>query len=476
VPELLPSPSLKRWYAARWSGSSSWSPGIPILLFGFFYAVLLVSLSAVHPFWLDEVMQLAGTRDYSGTALIRFIRDFPGTAPLGYLVQHWTIACLGFSSLSARISSEICSVLSCIALSVLGRQLGLRNRSFLILLWACLPLQLRYALEARPYSQALFFAILATACFLHLLSRPSFQRALAYAVVIALGLYTVPYTLFLQFGYVAGLIASRRGARETAYSAAAIAAACFSFLPWYVSSAHYWNKLLDSLPAFKLSPKFLLLPVHEISGGGYVCSLALIALAILGSLSPAIERSRKLCLVCGIALGLFGAILSDAVFGYFFAIRQVMFILVPLTVLAVHGFVSALQQKRRVLAVALGGTLMVSAVVKNVRYLADRSENWAAAAAAIRSVTGNGACLKFVEGGDAALYGFFDSSLIGRACAGAADTPMIAVPTTAYTESTTLRNLTDELKRRGFQETRSTSAGGTKITSFYRSARSLASQ
>jgi hypothetical protein len=120
------------------------------------YGVLLVFLSGARPFWLDEILQLIITRDYSGQGFLQQVRATPGGGPLGYILQHWTIAVLNYSAFSARFPSELCSVLSCITLIALAGRLGLRNRWILVLLWMLLPLQLRYALEARPYSQGIF--------------------------------------------------------------------------------------------------------------------------------------------------------------------------------------------------------------------------------------------------------------------------------------------------------------------------------
>jgi hypothetical protein len=71
------------------------------------YAIVLVSLSGARPLWLDEIWQLIGTRDLSGPPLMRYVATFPGAAPLGYLVQHWTINLFGFSLFFSKVPIRI---------------------------------------------------------------------------------------------------------------------------------------------------------------------------------------------------------------------------------------------------------------------------------------------------------------------------------------------------------------------------------
>src|SRR5450631_505949 len=74
------------------------------------YAVSLGLLSERLSLWVDEVIQLVGTRDSPDLgALLRWVAINPGGVPLGYLTQHWAIETLGFSASSARLPSILSS-------------------------------------------------------------------------------------------------------------------------------------------------------------------------------------------------------------------------------------------------------------------------------------------------------------------------------------------------------------------------------
>lgn len=65
-----------------------------------------------------------------------------------------------------------------------------------------LPLQFRYALEGRPYSQALFFSLLATLLLFPLLERVTPARTAAYAFAVLAGLYSQPLSLFVPLSHL----------------------------------------------------------------------------------------------------------------------------------------------------------------------------------------------------------------------------------------------------------------------------------
>src|SRR4051812_41230623 len=77
------------------------------------YSALLVFISRLRPLWLDEVLQAIGTRDLPTSRVFGYVQNFPGAAPLGYVLQHWSVVALGFSTSSARATSAAFSVLSC---------------------------------------------------------------------------------------------------------------------------------------------------------------------------------------------------------------------------------------------------------------------------------------------------------------------------------------------------------------------------
>ena len=125
------------------------------------YAGLLAALIWLVPFWLDEVLQLLGTRNHSFAEALQWAARNPGGAPLPYLAQWASLQLLGYSPAAARLPAAASSILAALAFAALLRQLRVRNALLAFAMFLLLPLQLRYGFEARPYSQGLFFSILA---------------------------------------------------------------------------------------------------------------------------------------------------------------------------------------------------------------------------------------------------------------------------------------------------------------------------
>jgi hypothetical protein len=428
------------------------------------YSVFLAAASGLRPFWLDEILQLIGTRDLSGSALLHYIRENPGAAPLGYFLQHWAIAFLGFSFFSARATAEICSVLTCLALMFASRK-DHKSVWSIALVWMILPLPLRYALEARPYSQGLLFSALGTLCVLSIAIRPTPLKGFIYAAIIALGLYSAPYTAFLQTGYVLSLGLARRSFKAVLPAVGGLIGGALTFLPWYLWSSRYWSESLARANdgGFSLTPKFPLLLIREISGGGYYCSIPLILLALAGCRSARISRTAKSILISGIAAGVLFAVLADARFGYFFATRQILFILAPVAILAAEGFRFLLERRQWTAAAVLGISLATGSLIKDFRYLTDKSEDWAAGADALRSAARTGACIQFADDQSANLFRFFDPAISTNVC-GASRNPRIVAPTNRYTRPDQAAETVRQLRAAGFRKVASSTVSGNEIS------------
>ena len=76
------------------------------------------------------------------------------------------------------------------------------------------------------------------------------------------------------------------------------------------------------------------------------------------------------------------ALIADAAFGYFPAIRQIIFVLAPLALLFTVG-VEALFARWPKAALALAAALLIAGVVGNVNFFRRPREDWRAAAAVI---------------------------------------------------------------------------------------------
>jgi hypothetical protein len=226
-----------------------------------------------------------------------------------------------------------------------------------------------------------------TEIFLSLPERPG--RKWLYVALTALAALTQPYALFVTaahafFGRV---------------PIAAIAVSALALGPWYAHFRADWSGVgTQQLAAF--DPKSLLVLAHEISGSGYVGTGILLA-----GIVPAVHRPQWVWLAC-VAIPLVGVFAANAALHYFFATRQLIFILPALALLFTKG------ANRLLIAAFLAASLY-----EDVQWFRKPRENWQAAADAIQREVSQGACVKF-QGDSTPVYEFFYPSFAQRHCAG----------------------------------------------------------
>src|SRR5690242_16169053 len=104
--------------------------------------------------------------------VLAYVPHVSGNVPIYYVFQFGSVHLLGFSAFSGRLPSAISSVAACAGVFFLARRLGLRWPLLATGIFALFPLQLRYALEARPYELALCLSIWASVAFLRVMERP----------------------------------------------------------------------------------------------------------------------------------------------------------------------------------------------------------------------------------------------------------------------------------------------------------------
>ena len=133
-------------------------------------------------------------------------------SPLGYIPQFAAVHLFGFSASSARLPSAVWSLAACAGVFLLARRMDLQQPLIAVAIFALFPLQLRYALEVRPYELALALGIWATVAFLAWLlpQAESAPRAALYALAMAAALYTFPFTLFVAIAHLAWACMTRR--------------------------------------------------------------------------------------------------------------------------------------------------------------------------------------------------------------------------------------------------------------------------
>jgi uncharacterized membrane protein len=425
------------------------------------YAAVLLWLMRLLPFWLDEVTQLAGTTQPTFGAFLAYHRYNAGGVPLGYLLQFWLISAFGLGFITARLPSALASLLGCLALAGLGREAGVRSRAVLLAVFMILPIQLRYAVEGRNYSHGLLFAIVATWCLVRLDRSPGVGRGLLYALAVAASFYSQGFAAFIQPGQVLTLALTRRW-RSFAYAAAAFALALLSFVPWYIWTKSGWQQTIATLALrFEASPHVALVLLREISGDGWAASLPLVAGAIYGF--RRMERRTGLLLAGGILSGVVLGLSVDYTYHYFFAVRQFIFVVPALTLLAVYGL---LEGRRTPVWAVLVLLFLGGALAKNYTYFSRPHEDVAVAARLLLDTAAQSPCIAYVPTDDPRLYAVFEPALAQHRCAWPPTDASIAFASNIHSEEGERRSALAALAAAGYQPGEQRQAGGTTVTLF----------
>ncbi len=240
------------------------------------YAAILVLLLPVLSLWLDEVMTLVTAYKPNMQAMLDYIHYVAGSTPLTFLPPRWASSVFGESAFSARFPSALASWLACPAVFLLARRMGLKSPMLAVVLFAIFPLQLRYALEARPYAIGLSCSLWATEVFLSLLDRPrSVVRTALYAILIALAALAQPYAVFVA---AAHLVWAALYDRKYLYAPiAALGLAAAGLVPWYATYRASWAAQMAEEQLAGWNWRSGLVFLREISGSGYIGSAILFA-------------------------------------------------------------------------------------------------------------------------------------------------------------------------------------------------------
>jgi len=132
------------------------------------FLLIAITLSGVLPLWLDEILQLMTTKGTSVPQLIASIPNSSGSAPLGYLTQREILSMTQYSVRMARLPSALFMSGTVFLIAFLGVELGVKRPWLAAMIFATLPLTIRYGTEARVYAQAVFFSMLASLIYLRM--------------------------------------------------------------------------------------------------------------------------------------------------------------------------------------------------------------------------------------------------------------------------------------------------------------------
>jgi uncharacterized membrane protein len=381
-----------------------------LFLFLGIYACALAALLPVLSLWLDEIYDLIVARMDHIADVLDYVPHVSGNVPLNYVVQFASVHLLGFSAFTGRLPSAISSVMACAGVFVLAKKMGLRWPLLATTIFALFPLQLRYALEARPYELALCLSIWSTVAFLRVMEQPgSVSRAALYALCIIDGLFTFPYMLFVPLAHLAwaGVISYQTQSHQPLLTTSlALGIAGMRFAPWYLHSAALWRVavVLGQLKGTITLHAFPMI-LRELVAAGYIGSLLVLAGFAYGLTK---RRDWGLWLLYFV-VPIVCAVAADAWFGYFLAIRQMIFVLAPLALLFNAG-VEALPRRP---AALLTAALLFALVVGNISFFRRPREDWRTAALILASEP----CIVYSPPDSRNLYAFFVPDLANRECA-----------------------------------------------------------
>ncbi len=427
-------------------------------------AVLLavaLPLSAVRPLWLDEILQLIETRKPSTAAMIADLPRNPGAAPLGYLVQQAALRVTGYSVMRARLTPALFAAGATYLVVLLAVEMGLERPWLAGFVFAAFPLTLRYATESRVYSQAQFFSVLATLLYVRLMKRPGWPLAAGYCFALTAAAYTHPFAASVGVAHVIWSVLCR-DRRATLLSGAALTLAGLAFLPWYRWSKDRWTaNIIGSAIHFHVSAKTPLMLFRETIGAGYWGSGFLVLLCagavVRSRLTPRATRFQVLT-VFTVVVCVLGA---DALFDYFIAARQFLWILPALAILAA----AAIERRERT-TLALGLLLCVFCARQSFLYFTAPGENWQAASDFILEKVDGGAGLTVVPPEQSFLYEFFQPAL--RDAPRASSRMVVAITPGATSEQR--RRAITAFTSNGYGQEGETIIGRSDIICFRRSA------
>lgn len=366
------------------------------------YAATLILLIPLKPLWVDEIIDLGGVRDVTDVpGVLAFVPSNAGGVPLGYLVDFAMIRGFGYSVFVVRLPSVVFSVLASAGVYLLARHTRLRWPLLAAVVYAVSPLTLRYALEARPYAQAACWSVFSTVVFLSLVRRPTLMKTAGYAALVAAGLYSQPYSIFIPVAHLIWLALVKKNSRAVWPAGTAVALASLAFVPWFLGTHAVWRSTVNSGVRFVVAARDLRVIPHELMGTGFAgAALALIAIVVTLGRSSWNKEEKLFWGLCA-ATPLLLVPAADAYFGYFLAARQMIFALVPISILIVAG----MDVRRWGLLVPVA--LIAAMVYEDVRWIRKPGEGWQTAAAQLKAAS----CTIFVPSGARTMYAFFEPRL-----------------------------------------------------------------
>ena len=350
---------------------------IGILLVGAFLRLHQLEYKSL---WVDEILQVQAARAGIEGVLRLGAHAAAGAPPLDLLITALVIP-LGTNEFILRFPAAAWGCVT-IALtfavamqSTRDRRIGLAA-AFLV---ALAPLLVRFSQEVRFYSLPIMLGLLAAYTFEKSWRAPSMRRWALFAIVLSCGALAFYFLLLVAVGLIGGKIFEsfvltrvRRieRSRWLGFSAALIAA---------VAALFFWMASLGLTGPGDFSFTFPLWTelIGETVTSGHIGGVAhLLAVRVLGMIALplfallGVVRSLRARQAWGITFGLIvvigviGVLAADAMFSYFFTVRQLLFVVPFYLILVAAGivFLSELLFQKRAVPVASSIAVLVAVI------------------------------------------------------------------------------------------------------------------
>ncbi|HCE44160.1 MAG TPA: hypothetical protein DET40_11475 [Lentisphaeria bacterium] len=160
-----------------------------ILLLSIFFRVFNISHTSL---WTDELATYWASTAPTIHETIDRVAETQGQSPLYYLLERACLENLPEGEFSVRFLSLAASIISVYLMFLLGKQIfkDEHRALFASLVFAIHDTSVYYALEARPYSLGIMFALLSMIFFIRLFSSRSVVNLLLYTVFSVLTFYS----------------------------------------------------------------------------------------------------------------------------------------------------------------------------------------------------------------------------------------------------------------------------------------------
>jgi hypothetical protein len=271
--------------------------------------------------------------------------------------------------------------------------------------------------------------------------------------------YTQPFGLFVVAAHLGWAILTwkpghiPRSGQLILNAGIAAAAGGLAFLPWFFFARSHWHQAISAAgTGTGMDLKTPILIVREITGAGFPGAVLISILAFFGWTATGRPRHERLFWALALTAPMLLTVAADAAFGYFFAIRQMIFVLPALAMLAAFGL-EAYMAKHGKAVVTVVTVLFVTFLYADFRFLTRPREDWQQASKAAETEVRTGACYAPLPKSSGSLFEFFYPVLALHRCGTAAEEHRnaIVVATSPYANLNEIQQRLTELHEANFR-------------------------